>query len=69
MWSIIDKTGDVEQAYNGKPLSFDSTSAPKTINIADFEGKVESNSYSYAIQVIEASVSTIIGLAEFLVKV
>ena len=47
--TVIDYTGAVEKAYGGSPLSLDSSSTPTTINIADFEGKVESGSYSFAI--------------------
>ena len=50
-------------------MSLDSSSTPTTINIADLEGKVDSNSYSFAIEVKDAGSSSVSGLASFNVQV
>ena len=68
-WTINDNTGSVKKAYGSLPLSLDSSSTPTTINIADFKGKVESNSYGFTLEVKDARSSSISGLASFNVQV
>lgn len=50
-------------------MSLDSSSTPTTIKIADFDGRVYSNSYSFAIEVKDAGSSTVSGVASFNVQV